>query len=409
MSYKSRFRAVVSVAAIAAIIAASLPSPTVGAAASSKSSVSASGGITVTLNEGEYQPQSEPYVKNGTVYLPLRDMGELLGTVVFWSSASKTVTMTYPELTVKLNYGSNKATVNGKEVALTAPISTVKGRIFVPLRFLSEVTGANVKWNDKTRTVSVTHTDNYARGGGVNVNAWLKRGTGDLYIAHPYEQQPVRVGKVDGEFNEYISINSHITSSGNMLLTIVDNYGEPHVHYNAYGILVRNHNIVDQKQAKYFQRYEENAIAYFYQDQEKQQYVERSLLTDGRTLTVYDDQGTAIKKYDLPTLTGKDEIHAVLGANEDYLVVRPNKTGFITVINLKDSSAVEMYSKLLTGEDLNYATDNDTPYHGDVIRFLGEDPETGLLGFSYDSPLNSDPVQLLGYDLDTGKIGVLPK
>ncbi len=405
MLFKSRVHLFVSVVALSATLVGSMPFSS-SVEAKSASSAKAASGIKVTMNGGEFQSESAPYVKNGTVYLPLRDMGELLGTVVFWSSSSKTVTMTYPDLTVKLNYGSEKATVNGIAKTLTAPLGMVNGSIYVPLRFLSEATGADVKWNAKTQTVSISQSNDIVKGIGVNSTIWLKRGTGDLYIAHPYEQAPVRVGKVEADFKEFLSFNVFSTSNGNMLVTIMDNYGEPHIHYDAYGVLVRDNAIVSQKKAGYFQRYEENAIYYQYLDKAKNAWVERTLLTDGKTLTVFDSEGKEIQNYDLPSLAGKDETYAVLGANEDYLVVRPNTTGFLTVINLKNNSKVEVYEKLLTGDDLDYARNNDVPYHGDVLEYLGEDTSAGILLFGYDSPFDSKPVKVFTYNRNTGETGV---
>lgn len=403
MVFKSKIHAMVSIAALSVTIAGSLPVSSPASASGSLAQVSS--GIKVTMNGDEFQPNSAPYIKKGTVYLPLRDIGELLGSVVFWNSSSKTVTMTYPELTVKLNYGSEKATVNGKAKTLTAPLSLVNGRIYVPLRFLSEATGADVKWNAKTQTVSISQSNEIVKGIGVNSNIWLKRGTGELYIAHPYEQAPVKVGKVDADFKELISLNMFMTSNGNMLLTIMDNHGEPHINYDVYGVLVRNNAIVSQKKASYFQRYEENEIYYQYLDEAKNEYVERTLLTDGRTLSVFDSEGKEVEKYDLPTLAGKDENYAVLGAGKDYLVVRPNRSGFVTVIDLKNNTKVEMYDKVLTGDDLDYARNNDVPYHGDILGYLGEDTSTGNLLFSYDSPFDNKPIKVFTYNLKTGKTG----
>ncbi|RCX21695.1 copper amine oxidase-like protein [Fontibacillus phaseoli] len=405
----SRLCIVVSIAVLTAITAGSLSSSSAIAAGSVKPAQSSSE-IKVTMNGNEFQPQSAPYVKNGTVFLPLRDIGELLGTVVFWSSSSKTVTMTYPELTVALHYGSGKATINGKDQSLAATPEMIKGRIYVPLRFLSEATGAKVKWNAKTQTVSITHSDNFVKGGGVNTTAWVNRSTGELYIAHPYEQSPVLAGKVNADFQEYVSINSFITSSGSMILGILDNYGEPHIHYGVYGILVHDNKIVAQKKASYSQRYEENAIYYQYLEASSNRYVERSLLTDGQTLSVYDTEGNEVETYNLPELAGKDETYAVLGAGKDYIVVRPNGTGLLTVINLKDNSSVELAEKLLTGDDLEYAQGNDVPYRGDELKFLGLDTATGLLGFSYVSPFDSkQEVQLFSYNLKTGETGVMER
>lgn len=397
MSNQSRWR-YVTAAAMAAAIALSVPFSGGAQAASSE--------IKVNLNGGVYETESAPYVKDGTVFLPVRDMGELLGTVVFWNSTSKTVTMTYPGLTVKLDYNTKKATVNGKEVKLTASPQMIKGRIYVPMRFLSEATGAKVDWKSSTRTVSLTHSQKYIQGLGVNTSIWVNRETGDLYIAHPFEQVPVHTGKINADFKEYVSVNAVETSKGNMVVTLMDNYGEPHVHYDAYGVLIRDNKIVSQKKAKYFQRYEENAIYYQSYNEDKKAYEEFTMLTDGRSLTVFDSVGKVVAEHDLQKLTGKDESHSVLGAGKGYLVVRPNQTGFATLIDLEKNTSVQLYEKLLTGEDLEYAKLNDVPYHGDLLTYLGEDTSTGLLQFGYDSPFDSSPAKVYTYNRLTGETGI---
>lgn len=175
-------------------------------------------------------------------------------------------------------------------------------------------------------------------------------------------------------------------SSGNSVVTIVDNYGEPHINYDVFAVLVRDNKIVDQKKASYYQRYEKNQVYYEYIDLKENKWVMNALLADGRMLTIFDDEGNEFKKYDLPTLVGKDEEYSVLGVGEDYLVVRPNRTGFLTLINLKDNSTVVLVDKLLSGRDLEYARSNDIPYRGDELRFVGDNP--GELIFYYASPFD---------------------
>ncbi|WP_334073322.1 MULTISPECIES: copper amine oxidase N-terminal domain-containing protein [Paenibacillus] len=403
MFRKFRLPVVAAHAVLAAVLALSVPAS--GSAAAAKSDAKSSA-IEITMNGEEFKPNAAPFVKNGTVFLPLRDLGEMLGSVVFWNGSAKTVTMTYPELTVQLNYGTQKATVNGKTKSLSESPRVVEGRIYVPLRFLSETTGADVKWNASKRTVSIKHSNAFVKGAGVNCVIWLNRNTGDLYIAHPYEQKPVRAGKVEGKFEEFLSIHPYIADSGDMVVTILDNYGEPHVQYAAYGVLVHGNKIVAQKKAKYFQRYEENAVAYQVHDPKSNKSEERLLLTDGKTLSVYDTQGKEVHKYDLPALGGKDETYAVLGAGEDYLVVRPNQTGLLTLINLDDKTTVNLAEKILKGDDLEYALNNDVPYHGDELKYLGQESAGGLLVIGYDSPFDKEGVKTYTYNRKTGEVAL---
>jgi len=385
---QSRVYSLFARAAMAAAIALTLPSAAIAAIGGSAPAAAADAdAIKITLNGDAYELKTAPYVAEGTVYLPVREIGELLGSVVFWNGQARTVTMTYPKLTVQLRDGSMEATVNGKTVPLTAPLQTVNGRIYVPLRFFSESAGVGVEWKGSSRTVSLTRTDDYVKGGGVNVTLWLNRNTGDLYYAHPYEQAPAHVGKVDATFKGHISLTVGGYATRSTVITILDNYGEPSVQFAAYGILVHENRIVSQKKASYFQRYEPNLD--YYQYYHPDGWIQNLALTDGRTVTVFNEEGEETAAYDLPALVGLDESYAVLGMSDKYLVVRPNSTGFLTLINLDDgNSKVVLYDKLLSGQDLEYAQGNDVPYRGDSLMFGGGTWQGDRLTFWYDSPFD---------------------
>jgi hypothetical protein len=54
-----------------------------------------------------------------------------------------------------LRIGENRATVNGKNVAFDTKAEFKNGRTMVPLRFVSEVLGAKVTWDQNTKTVDI--------------------------------------------------------------------------------------------------------------------------------------------------------------------------------------------------------------------------------------------------------------
>lgn len=87
-----------------AILAISLLHPVAAStAANSPVNTPASKDIRITFNGSEFKPKSAPFVDKGVVYLPVQDMGELLNSVVSWSSSAQMVTLSYPELSIKLN------------------------------------------------------------------------------------------------------------------------------------------------------------------------------------------------------------------------------------------------------------------------------------------------------------------
>ena len=77
---------------------------------------------------------------------------EVSGTVGAYAAAEKPAV---PETTIKLEIGSEKATVNDETKILDVPVFTEQGRTFLPIRFVAEALGANVNWDAATKTVVI--------------------------------------------------------------------------------------------------------------------------------------------------------------------------------------------------------------------------------------------------------------
>lgn len=104
-----------------------------------------------------------PYIdKNNRTLAPARFVSELLGAEIKWNGDLQQVTITAPavEKTIVLTIGSNVALVNGVEVEFdTAAVIVPPGFTYVPVRFIVETLGAEVKFNEATRTVFVITED----------------------------------------------------------------------------------------------------------------------------------------------------------------------------------------------------------------------------------------------------------
>ncbi|CAN0438304.1 unnamed protein product, partial [Phaeothamnion confervicola] len=87
--------------------------------------------------------------------VPLRGIFESLGAQVEYNAATRAIQATSGATTVQLSIGSRDASVNGKIATLEVPASTIGGRTLVPLRFVSEALGAQVKWQAATHTVEI--------------------------------------------------------------------------------------------------------------------------------------------------------------------------------------------------------------------------------------------------------------
>lgn len=97
-----------------------------------------------------------PIIKNSRTMLPARFVAENLGAKVEWNEEKGLVTVTGKDVTILLTIGSDKATVNGKEVKLDSPAFIENDRTYTPIRFIAEELGAHVEWLEKEQKVIIT-------------------------------------------------------------------------------------------------------------------------------------------------------------------------------------------------------------------------------------------------------------
>ncbi len=102
-----------------------------------------------------------PIIKNNRTMLPARFVAESLGAQVTWNDTERTVYIkglnlkTMMPLEIKLTIGSNKALVNGTVYELDSPVFIENDRTYTPLRFIAEMLGAEVYWDDATKVVRI--------------------------------------------------------------------------------------------------------------------------------------------------------------------------------------------------------------------------------------------------------------
>lgn len=120
--------------------------------------------LKVVLTLGQNQAQvgekgvaldQAPYLYQGRTMVPLRFVLEAFGGQVRWDKATQRIHLTLEGETIILYPGQKQAVVEGKRVALDVPPQITQGRTFVPLRFVSETLGAQVHYHQATKTVTV--------------------------------------------------------------------------------------------------------------------------------------------------------------------------------------------------------------------------------------------------------------
>ncbi|WP_256759426.1 stalk domain-containing protein [Cohnella sp. WQ 127256] len=87
---------------------------------------------------------SPPIVVKGVTYVPLRFIGEQLGAEVKWLATEKSVVYSTTDKKLQFWLGSDQAMVNGVVIKLPVLLREQKGALMVPLRFVASELGAKV-------------------------------------------------------------------------------------------------------------------------------------------------------------------------------------------------------------------------------------------------------------------------
>lgn len=88
------------------------------------------------------------FVKKGTTYMQLKDLGDVLGIDLNWNQSDKRVSFFVGDKKVELWIGKTTANIGGNKVKLSSPPCIVNGRTYLPLRFVSELLGLKVNYID---------------------------------------------------------------------------------------------------------------------------------------------------------------------------------------------------------------------------------------------------------------------
>lgn len=106
-------------------------------------------------------PDAQPFIDDANVLqIPLRSLTEKLGYQVDWSMENGVVkvTLTNNKQTIALQTGDSNALVNGKAVTMDSPAQFLQGRVYLPLRFISETFGYRIQW-DPTNRIAIIDED----------------------------------------------------------------------------------------------------------------------------------------------------------------------------------------------------------------------------------------------------------
>lgn len=112
--------------------------------------------ITIELDGETLRPDVPPYItRTNVTMVPAGVISQGLGAGVKWDQASKTATISKGNDILMLTSGRPNAVVNGASVPLGTSVQITQGRVMVPLRFVSEQLGLQVVWDQAAKHISL--------------------------------------------------------------------------------------------------------------------------------------------------------------------------------------------------------------------------------------------------------------
>ncbi len=113
--------------------------------------------ITLTVNDTFIKSDTEPFLHEGTTYVPIRFVSLALGAEsVTWDAEQGKASISCEGKTIAFYTNKKGAYVNGVYTPVAGGIKLVGDRIYVPVRFVAETFGCTVDWIYASYTVNIS-------------------------------------------------------------------------------------------------------------------------------------------------------------------------------------------------------------------------------------------------------------
>lgn len=120
------------------------------------------GADTYSVGNKNYSLDVSAYInKDGYTMMPLRAMANSIGINdenINYDNESKTATLTHGSITAEITADVNKINVNGFDVTIDCSAEIKDGRLFLPLRAMSNIFGidnSNIEFESETKTITI--------------------------------------------------------------------------------------------------------------------------------------------------------------------------------------------------------------------------------------------------------------
>ena len=127
-------------------------------------------------------------IRNGSVLVPLRGVFENLGFKVYWNVDTETAQIFNEDYSISLQKNADTFVVNGKTVSPDTPQTIIDGTMYLPLRALGDAVSAQTSWNEENKSAVIelngkkvtVYTDKNYIVAGTSENLDLKQTTTEV-------------------------------------------------------------------------------------------------------------------------------------------------------------------------------------------------------------------------------------
>lgn len=112
--------------------------------------------IKIIIDGNELNSNTNPIIKSGVMYVPIRIISEKLNAKVEWNEKQREITISKENLAVRISIESNIIEVNKKEIAIEYPPIIVSGRSFIPLDALSNILDCGTIYDQLNKKILIT-------------------------------------------------------------------------------------------------------------------------------------------------------------------------------------------------------------------------------------------------------------
>lgn len=158
--------------------------------------------ISVFVNDVYVEYDTPPAIFSGRTMVPIRQTAEALGAKVMWNDVTKKATISIAGRVVEMTQDNPYMYINGIRILMDTETTNINGRIYIPVRYLSEALDASVIWDGDNRIVEVITSRDYVTIAGTDIVL----GDPVSIMKHTFGK-PTRIDSGSDRFEWYVYAN----------------------------------------------------------------------------------------------------------------------------------------------------------------------------------------------------------